>query len=245
MNNNLEPMLADIFAILRKCDIPWMLIGTSASDIWMQRKNSYWKNQALDTDIGVWVNRESEFDKCLTEFAKSDYFRAAPVFPFRFSHASGQTLDISPFGGIENHHQIVHLRSTGQRGMSVKGFRESFTHCVTLEVAGVPLKVPPLEAIWALKVLAWNVRGKRSGKDLEWACRMLPAVCGRGHIEEVTRSDLQEFGKSLCAIFSKQTIQVILETLGNSDERGDICGSHGQWLTLLRNDTRFIQAVVL
>lgn len=220
-------LFSDMDRAARAMDLEPCLIGAGAIQLgpdlrWGVRLG----RRTRDWDFAVRVASWSEFEDLRRHLTAPDGgFRAAPE-PHRFRHASGGTLDVVPYGALEDPPGRV-LWSQGI-SMDTRGFDALDEHHCILDLGELELRVATLPALVGLKLLAYRSRRPGVTRDLVDVHELLVQVETSDltasiddHVADLLQRDLVRFtelgafllGRRVAGTFSRDAVEGMLALL--------------------------------
>lgn len=120
-----------------------------------------------DVDFAFALRGWDEFDALSKRLTASGYFEQVEGKPHRLRHRNTLSVDLVPFGKIENEHRRIAWPPRGDIVMDVFGFSESMSGVEeVLLPENLKISVVSLPALVLLKMIAWEDRHRRfPGKD--------------------------------------------------------------------------------
>jgi predicted nucleotidyltransferase len=153
----------DIFDALerafKKLDVDFYLIGAQSRDVWINHL-SLEKRTTRDIDYAVYVADLNTWQVLTTYLVQEEGFTRDEKEPYRFYY--GETVDLIPFGGIEENDQVVLQNPTTE--LSVYGCREVTEEAVMIEGT---FKVITLPGLCIMKLVAFDEKPGQRAKDLD------------------------------------------------------------------------------
>jgi len=148
---------------------PWLVAGALARDLLLSHAHGIRiARLTRDVDIAVAVPSWEAFETIRTALIESGRFAPLPVV-HKLRYDGGISLDLIPFGGLEDDDRTIAWPPDRAIVMNVAGFREALAaSLVVLLPEGTQLRVVSLPALVALKLKAWRERRlTEPGKDAQ------------------------------------------------------------------------------
>lgn len=168
-------MAAAMAALQRGFDyfgIDFYIIGAVARDIWLSQVHEEpIRRMTKDLDLAVLLNDSAQYEALqvwLTE--KESFIRTAhSAFCLLYQPVgenSSVTVDLMPFGAIADTVGDVYFSHQGMERISTVGYEAVLSGAATMTTpAGQHWRVVTLPGLVALKLIAWQDRPEKRGKD--------------------------------------------------------------------------------
>lgn len=166
----LDPITLEVLAAVdvaaRSQDIRFFIAGAMARDILLHHVFGFGIQRATrDLDLAVRVGSWDEFDALQQALVQTGDFAAVAGMLQRLRYRGMYSLDLVPFGGVEEHGSVSWPPDYGSL-MNMAGYHESLEHAVEVALSDtLTLAVAPLEGLAVLKLFAWLDRGLGNSKD--------------------------------------------------------------------------------
>jgi len=148
--------------------VEWLVVGALARDLHLGYAHGIRADRVTtDTDLALTVATWAEFAKIQHALVASGKFVAVGRAEHKFFHHSGQTLDVVPFGAIEDRNRSIAWPPSGEMTMSVLGYREALAGSIALQLPrGQQALIPTVAGLIVLKFIAWSERHRTApGRD--------------------------------------------------------------------------------
>ncbi|AFZ15660.1 hypothetical protein Cri9333_4898 (plasmid) [Crinalium epipsammum PCC 9333] len=165
LDPNTKQILTDLKTVSEQLQVPILLVGARARGFIFDNQYGVEGRATTDWDVAVKLDSWELYDALVNKMTTGEtaLFKKTRVM-HKFIHLKTQLeVDVIPFGNISNERQEI----TWNDGniMSVLGFEEAFSNTPIETIDDITIRIVPLTAFMALKLLAWNER--RANKDLE------------------------------------------------------------------------------
>ena len=139
--------------------VQWLLIGAAARDLILQYGYGLQPSRAtLDVDLAIQMPTWEDDRSLRKVLEEREGARPHPELKQRLLLASGERIDLVPFGGVEAEGWIA-WPPEEDPDLSVLGLAEALEHATTVSLPrGIEALVPTIEHYVALKLLAWSDR---------------------------------------------------------------------------------------
>jgi len=169
-----DASLAWLAGLARSIDLaaggaPWLVAGAMARDLLLSHAHGIRiARLTRDVDIAVAVPSWEAFKLIRTALIGSGRFAPLPVM-HKLRYDGGISLDLIPFGGLEDDDRTIAWPPDRAIIMNVAGFREALAaSLVVMLPEDTQLRVVSLPALVALKLTAWRDRRlTEPGKDAQ------------------------------------------------------------------------------
>ena len=243
ISNKIEASIAesltDLYRFAREQELPFLIVGAEARDIFFELLFNVRASRAtIDTDVGIRVPTWEAFEKLETRMISSGVFKKDKKKPHRFSHRNGGSLDVIPFGELENPKGNIRWREN-QSDMSTLGFDEALENAIQVKIAPdlvIPVSTPPSLVI--MKLIAWDESYPHRNTDAKDVDFMLNQYINTG-IEQrlydgdrdITTFDDFDFGivgprmmgRDIAKIAREQTLQSVIKLLEKETDANSYC----------------------
>jgi predicted nucleotidyltransferase len=148
---------------------PWLVAGAMARDLLLSHAHGVRiARLTRDVDIAIAVPTWKAFETIRTALIGSGRFAPLPVV-HKLRYDGGLSLDLIPFGGLEDDDRTIAWPPDRAIVMNVAGFREALAaSLIVLLPEETQLRVVSLPALVALKLKAWRERRlTEPGKDAQ------------------------------------------------------------------------------
>ena len=159
---------ADVTTALDAMGISGIVVGAFARDLHLHYEAGIPAQRATeDIDFAFAVRSWDEFSGLRERLVNAGSFKTVEGTPQRLRHRSTLSVDLVPFGNIENDDRRIAWPPGGDIVMDVFGFSESFSGAEKVLMPGnVKISIVGLPALALLKIIAWDDRHRRfPGKD--------------------------------------------------------------------------------
>jgi predicted nucleotidyltransferase len=161
-NEGLKPVLDAVERVFTDIGIDFYLIGATARDVWINHISFRNKRTTRDIDFCVYVKDLSQYKEAQRRLIEKEGFTRDKSEPYRMYAPDGHMIDLIPFGGIEQHDSV--FLDDPPVELSVFGTKEVTDNSVAIDDT---FKVITLPGLCILKLIAWNDKPDRRGKDLD------------------------------------------------------------------------------
>jgi predicted nucleotidyltransferase len=168
-------MAAAMAALQRGFDyfgIDFYIVGAVARDIWLSQVHEEpIRRMTKDLDLAVLVNDTAQYEALLGWLTEKESFARTAHSAFCLlyqpaSEANSVTVDLMPFGSIADEAGDVHFSGRGMERISTVGYKAVLSGAATMTTpAGQQWQVVTLPGLVALKLIAWQDRPEKRGKD--------------------------------------------------------------------------------
>ncbi|GAA3985035.1 nucleotidyl transferase AbiEii/AbiGii toxin family protein [Hymenobacter antarcticus] len=168
-------MAAAMVALQRGFDyfgIDFYIIGAVARDIWLsQIHEEPIQRMTKDLDLAVLVNDETQYEALLVWLTEKESFVRTGHSAFCLlyqppSDVNSVTVDLMPFGAIADEAGDVYFSGRGMERISTVGYEAVLSGAATMTTpAGQQWQVVTLPGLVTLKLIAWQDRPEKRGKD--------------------------------------------------------------------------------
>lgn len=151
-------------------DIDFYIVGAVARDIWMtQVYNEPDHRTTKDLDLAVFISDLPVYEALQAWLTEREGFVLAQssAFCLLYPATTGNVVvDLMPFGAIADEQGDVYLTGRGMERISTVGFAEVLAEAATVATpTGEQWRVVTLPGMVALKLVAWQDRPEKRGKD--------------------------------------------------------------------------------
>ncbi len=146
----------------------YYLIGAQARDLWYAGEKASGRFTA-DVDFAVLITNPEQFERVKEVLEKEHGFSVSKANAFALHGPDGTTVDILPFGGMEEDDRII-AGGQGLTSIDVSGFKEvgaAGTALAIFKEDTTQFRLATLPAIVLLKLIAYNDRPEIRTKDPE------------------------------------------------------------------------------
>lgn len=149
--------------VMKVLKIPYYLIGVSAIALELLKNGIKPSRGTKDIDFAVMISSMKEYEKISIALETKGFNKVTAPWTF-YSNKFNVVIDLLPFGEIEENSTLnFNERFTD---LHVLGFREVMEEAVNVEIEEKIAKIPPLEGMVILKLIAWSDRPEERGDDL-------------------------------------------------------------------------------
>ena len=159
-------ILREIEEVSTSLDIPFFVVGATASDIILEHQFDINTRRAT-IDIGVLIAGWNQFETLKNELIRSTKFVPSQQKQ-RLIYDDDFPLDIIPFGAIEDEDGAITWPPDHEFRMNIAGFQECFQHAVSVKLSSNPeliVKMVSLAGLALLKLISWDDNPERRNKD--------------------------------------------------------------------------------
>jgi len=248
MNNNLldlsgkiDPSLVEVFDVIAEVasarGISYFVVGATARDIILGHGHGMpAKRATVDVDFGVEVSDWDEFQALKEGLIATTQFQSTQsAHKLLFKHTL--PVDIVPFGPLEHANKEISWPPDHNVRMNVLGFEDAYRNAQMVRLKNAPILDIPFATpagLALLKVIAWNDRKPRGGKDAGDLIFLMRNYLDAGNQERLAEEhadllDADDFdyertgvlllGLDMAKIMAPETRRVVLEILER--ETGD------------------------
>ena len=156
--NFLSDLIDDIRAKVPKTDI--LLVGATARDLLLFHAHGIKVVRGTeDVDLALAVDSWNIFEKLRKSLLSSEIFQSHSSGMHKILYRKQMTVDLIPFGGIENADGTISWPPNGDTVMSVLGFSEAQESSIeVLLPSNLQIAVVSLPMLAVLKILSWAER---------------------------------------------------------------------------------------
>lgn len=160
--------LKDLFELLGEVflasELDYYLIGAIARDYWY-KKGQLQSRVSRDVDLAVLVPVKEKYQH-IRDVLKTRGFAETKQNAYVLISPSGIQIDLLPFGDIEIDDAVI-LKGHGMTSIKVNGFKEVYQAGTkeTDMAVHYPFKAATLSSIVLLKLISYDDRPERRGKD--------------------------------------------------------------------------------
>ena len=183
--------------LLRKAQIPYMLVGATARDLLLYHVHGHVVTRATyDVDFAVLVDSWAQFGVVKRLFLDTPGFtdkgRNTQRLYYQPTGVEFETIiDIIPFGKLETADRTVAWPPDADIVMNVAAFSDVFKTSATVAVRlDLLIPVPSLAGLTVLKLFAWLDRN--DGKDVQDLRRLLETYTDSGNADRLYEEEAEE-----------------------------------------------------
>lgn len=144
--------------VMKVLKIPYYLIGVSAIALELLKNGIKPSRGTKDIDFAVMISSMKEYEKISIALETKGFNKVTAPWTF-YSNKFNVVIDLLPFGEIEENSTLnFNERFTD---LHVLGFREVMEEAVHVEIEETIAKIPPLEGMVILKLIAWRTGQKK------------------------------------------------------------------------------------
>lgn len=168
-------MAAAMAALQRGFDyfgIDFYIVGAVARDIWLSQVHEEpIRRMTKDLDLAVLLNNAAQYEALLVWLTEEEGFirTAHSAFCLLYQPAgeiNSIAVDLMPFGAIADEAGDVYFSVRGMERISTVGYEAVLSGAATMTTpAGQQWRVVTLPGLVALKLIAWQDRPEKRGKD--------------------------------------------------------------------------------
>lgn len=149
----------------KKFNIDFYLIGAFARDMWMDHLDDLPERRTTrDVDFSIHINKLEDFNT-LKNYLQDEEGFSKDDEPYRLYAKDGMTVDLIPFGGIEENN-MVYLDGASPMSLSVFGNMEVLSHAKSIQMETAEFKICTLPGLCILKLVSGHEKADRLNKDL-------------------------------------------------------------------------------
>jgi predicted nucleotidyltransferase len=154
----LSNLITDIRAAVPKTDI--LLVGAAARDLLLFYTHGIKAVRSTeDVDLALAVDSWHVFERLRKSLLSSKVFQAHSSGMHKLLYREQMTVDLIPFGGLENADGTISWPPNGDTVMSVLGFREAMDSSIEVLIpSDLRIAVVSLPMLAVLKILSWAER---------------------------------------------------------------------------------------
>jgi predicted nucleotidyltransferase len=154
----LSDLAGDMQAKIPRIDI--LLIGATARDLLLFYAHGIKAARSTeDIDLAIAVASWNIFEKLRKSLLSSEFFQPHSSGMHKILYRKQMTIDLIPFGGLENADGTISWPPNGDTVMSVLGFREALESSIeVLLPSDQKIAVVSLPMLAVLKILSWAER---------------------------------------------------------------------------------------
>lgn len=160
IEDSVRETLGDVNDVAEAQGIDYVLIGAKARDIVLHHHfGAPLQRATMDIDFAIYVRGWDEYRHAKDALIAKGYEPERE--PHRLHSPQGDTLDILPFGGVEDGEPAIAWPPDGAMVMSVMGFEEACQSAYRVSFQAQPeiaFKVANLESQILLKLISWTER---------------------------------------------------------------------------------------
>ncbi|MCB0762584.1 MAG: nucleotidyl transferase AbiEii/AbiGii toxin family protein [Flavobacteriales bacterium] len=162
------PYFREVFEIIDRTmmahGVPYYLVGATSLALQLLQKGQRPMRATRDVDFAIMIGSNKQYDAIVDSLVEEGF--AKFNVPHRIQHRGYHTMvDLLPFGDIEEN-DTVHFNNR-EVELHVLGFNQVLKEAKELTIEGFQLKVPPMEGMIVLKMVAWSDRPEHRGSDLD------------------------------------------------------------------------------
>jgi predicted nucleotidyltransferase len=183
--------------LLRKAQIPYMLVGATARDLLLYHVHGHVVTRATyDVDFAVLVDSWPQFGVVKRLFLDTPGFTDKGCNTQRLYYqptgAEFETIiDIIPFGKLETADRTIAWPPDADIVMNVAAFSDVFRTSGTVAIrSDLLIPVPSLAGLTVLKLFAWLDRN--DGKDVQDLRRLLETYTDAGNADRLYEQEAEE-----------------------------------------------------
>ena len=164
-------VLRHVDGVARDLAVNYFVVGAMARDILLAGVFGLSAGRATrDVDLAVAMKGWPEFEAMKARLVETGAFRSDDRIAQRLYYLPGLagrgSLDLIPFGGVEQRGSAIAWPPNGAVVMSVAGYSETFASAVLVELEpGFAVRVASLAGLAILKLIAWMDRGAGDPRD--------------------------------------------------------------------------------
>lgn len=158
----------EVAKVAEELEIPFIVVGAMARDLILHHVyGAPIKRATDDIDFGVQVGTWEEFNRLKSKLYENGY--SEDKQEQRLIDPRGKSVDLVPFGSLQDADANIGFPPKGDFKMSVLGFQEALDNSVRAIVQKDPyieVSVVSPQGMALLKIIAWSDRGRdKRGKD--------------------------------------------------------------------------------
>jgi predicted nucleotidyltransferase len=165
--------------------LPFFIVGAFARDLileWAYRIRT--QRATTDIDFGIRVENWEQFESLSVALIETGNFHKHPKQKQRFNYKESISIDIVPFGQIENAQGMISWPPQYEVEMSALGFNEAYIHSIRVLIAnGVEVAVSSLVGLFLMKLISWEDR--KANKDVFDLALIMTKYLEAGNAERV------------------------------------------------------------
>ena len=156
-------VLEIIDQVLTSFGISYYLIGVNAISLEFLEKGYKPPRATKDIDFAIMISSLSDFKQIVSELKKRGFNKVKA--PWTLAHEKWNiVIDLLPFGEIEKHDKEGFNEI--YTDLHVLGFKEVMEEASEITVENIEIRIPPLEGMVLLKLIAWSDRPEERDNDL-------------------------------------------------------------------------------
>lgn len=235
LTGKIDPLVAELLAaaaqVAEREGVEFFVAGAAARDLVLEHGYGMKSRRAtMDVDLACSMADWGTYARFHAALVGTGAFAALPGIAHRLSYRGGAlTLDIVPFGGLEQPPGQIAWPPDFTTRMGVTGFADVHDHCILATVApAVVVKVVSLPGFAILKLMAWSERknqATRDGADIGFLCRHYGPACVYARLTgeeydvlgleeyDVDRAGVRLLGRDMAALMRRSTRARVLSVL--------------------------------
>lgn len=160
--------LGIISEVANSSNIPFLIVGATAKDIFAKIYDLQVTRATMDIDIGVNVSSWEQYSVLHAALIDTGYFNSDKK-PHRIKYKKNEKfVDLIPFGGIGNKDKIISWPPDHDAEISTIGFDEAYQSAQTVRLNSDPaldILIASPVGLAIMKIVAWNDRIDNNDKD--------------------------------------------------------------------------------
>ncbi len=164
ISTKIDPITIEIFSAIieagRVYSVPLVVVGASARDMVLQHGYGMRvKRATTDIDFAIQVPNWSAFSNIQDYLVSVGFSRDKQIQ--RLKSPSGISVDVVPFGGVENGSATISWPPSGDVVMMTLGFKEAYENAQVVRICenpNVEIPVATPVSMSLLKLIAWSDR---------------------------------------------------------------------------------------
>jgi len=187
LTGKIDSLVAELLAaavrVAEREGVEFFVAGAAARDLVLEHGYGMKSRRAtMDVDLACPMPDWSTYARFHAALVGTGAFAPVSGIAHRLTYRGGTlTVDIVPFGGLEEPPGEIAWPPDFATRMGVAGFTDVHDHCILVTVSpGVVVKVVSLPGFAILKLIAWSERKDqttRDGADIGFLCRHYGPAC--------------------------------------------------------------------
>lgn len=158
-----KTVLEYIDQVLNQYGIPYYLIGVNAISLEFLKKGYRLPRATKDIDLALMLSTLRDYEKVIKALEAKGFSNKQA--PWRLIHKELDVMiDLLPFGEIEQEDEMGFKKRFSN--LHVTGFREVMEEANEVRIEDKTIRIPPLEGMILLKLIAWSDRPEKRENDL-------------------------------------------------------------------------------
>jgi len=235
LTGKIDSLVAELLAaavrVAEREGVEFFVAGAAARDLVLEHGYGMKSRRAtMDVDLACPMPDWSTYARFHAALVGTGAFAPVSGIAHRLTYRGGTlTVDIVPFGGLEEPPGEIAWPPDFATRMGVAGFTDVHDHCILVTVSpGVVVKVVSLPGFAILKLIAWSERKDqttRDGADIGFLCRHYGPACVYARLTgedydvlgvedyDVARGGVRLLGRDMAALMRPGTRARVISVL--------------------------------